>query len=184
MIETSTLTPLAFRKTCGQFPTGVAVVTTTSRTGEVRGMTLSAFMSVSIDPFLVVVSVANDTHLCAALRNADRYAVSILREDQQAVSNFFAGRSDALEEPPFRCAEPEAPPVIDGAIAWIQCTINDIVPAGDHTLWLGAPSAIGGETTNNCRPLAYSQGAYHTLKPDGGEPVDWPVDYIAVARLP
>jgi flavin reductase (DIM6/NTAB) family NADH-FMN oxidoreductase RutF len=184
MNEPELLTPLGFRRACGQFPTGVTVVTSTTRSGETRGMTLSAFMSLSIDPYLIVVSVANNTHLSKALNESDRYAVSILREDQQSVSNFFAGSADALSKPPFSFVVPDSPPVVEGAIAWMQCGISAAIPAGDHTLWLGAPSAIWAEPTNNRRPLVYSQSAYQVLKPDGAEPVDWPVDYVAVARLP
>jgi flavin reductase (DIM6/NTAB) family NADH-FMN oxidoreductase RutF len=183
-MSSTTISPLAFRTACGQFPTGVTVVTAANADGEVRGMTLSAFMSVSIDPYLIVVSVANNTSLASILAGADHYAVSILREDQQAVSNFFAGRSDALDEVPFVFPLPDAPPVVDGAIAWMQCAIAQAIPAGDHTLWIGAPHEIWVEPSSGRRPLVYSQSAYQLLHQEMGERADWPVDYLAVARLP
>jgi flavin reductase (DIM6/NTAB) family NADH-FMN oxidoreductase RutF len=185
MYATEELTPLTFRQTCAQFPTGVTIITASTRDDAPRGMTLSAFMSVSIDPYLVAISVANGTHLARTLARTDRYAVSFLQQNQRDVSSFFAGRKDALAAAPFHYPVEDAPPVVEGALAWMQCKIAHSVSAGDHTLWFGAPDAIWcADLTSGRQPLVFAQSAYQTLNRDSMVPVDWPVDYLAVARLP
>jgi flavin reductase (DIM6/NTAB) family NADH-FMN oxidoreductase RutF len=185
MYSGASLTPSAFRVACGLFPTGVTVVTAKSADDEVRGMTLNAFMSVSLDPYLVLISVADGAHLNATLAATNGYAISILHEHQRDISTFFAGRPDALAVPPFAYPLPGEPPVIEGALAWMQCDIVKRVSAGDHSLWVGSPHTIWtGDFGNGKRPLVFSQSAYQSLRHDDVEPIDWSLDYLSVARLP
>lgn len=180
----SSMTRQEFRATCGQFPTGVTVVTATSATGEHRGMTLSAFVSVSLDPYLVLISVSDRSRFQAALSETGRYAVSILNEDQRAVASFFAGNPAALTRPSFAFPVPSAPPVIEGALAWMHCKIVEARPAGDHVLYIGEPYAIGsGAGLVDRGPLVFSRSAYQSLSRENVELVDWSHDYMNLSRL-
>src|SRR5215217_7322155 len=92
---------VALRRTLGMFATGVTVITTL-KGGQVHGMTANAFMSVSLDPPLVLVSLDRRTRMCGLLYEGSRYGVSVLCETQSALSDRFAGRAiNGAAEPRF-----------------------------------------------------------------------------------
>ena len=106
---------VALRKTLGQFATGVTVVTTL-KGEQVHGMTANAFMSVSLEPPLVLVSVDRRTKMCNLLHEGCHYGVSVLCETQSALSDRFAGRADeGLPEPRFALVRDT--PLVEGALA-------------------------------------------------------------------
>ena len=84
--------PTEFRRTLGRFATGVTVVSAYDEGGNPRGLTANAFMSVSLDPPLVLVSLDNRSRTKPVLERAGRYGVSVLAEEQRALSDHFAGR--------------------------------------------------------------------------------------------
>lgn len=164
--------PKLFKQALGHFLSGVTVVTaeTVDPNGdmELLGMTASAFLSVSIDPPLVLVSVARTARLHSALSGGAgsagapaRFAISILASGQDNVSNHFAGWKDPSFEPGIGRGRFRTP-VIAGALAWLDLDVHEIVSAGDHTLFLGRvvelalaePAPAGG------MPLAYYRGKY------------------------
>ncbi len=149
--------PSLFRRTCGRFGTGVTIVTT--RLGErVHGMTANAFMSVSLEPPLVLVSVARDARMCGLLDAAGRYAVSILREDQRELALHFAGRPREGMTIPF--GERAGMPVIEGALGQLVTRVVQRVEAGDHVLYIGRVEHM------ECRegpPLLFYGGRFETL---------------------
>jgi len=132
------------RKALGTFVSGVTVVTT-SVDDEVHGMTANAFTSVSLDPPLVLVSIASTARMDERIRRSCRYGVSILRRSQEPLSLHFAG---------VRCKEPATPrflerlgvPLVEGALVHLACTVTDSHPAGDHTLHIGHVDASGMST--------------------------------------
>lgn len=149
----------AFRNACGKFATGITVVTV-AVDGEIHGMTANAFMSVSLDPPLIVVSVAKKAHMHAFLAQGERYAVSILNQDQEAYSGHFAGFPPKDFEPAF--AQRHNHPVIANAIAYFVTRRGAAYEAGDHTLYIGQVDYF---ESNEQEPVLYYGGKYRLLSP-------------------
>lgn len=148
---------IEFRSTMASFATGVAVVTMPD--GEsVHGITVSSFASASLKPPLISFLIDRGAHAHDLLDKAERFAVSILRSDQQAVSDLFAGRPVPVQEP---LTEEPGFPVVRNALAWMICTPHATADAGDHTLFLGRVQETSFDL--NGKPLLYFRGAYSEL---------------------
>ena len=147
---------LLFRKAMGKFATGVTVLTTIHE-GDIHGMTANAFMSVSLDPKLVVISVGKYARFLDKVTQSKRFAVNILAEDQQQVSQHFAGKPQG--EVQFGTLD--GLPVIDGAIAQITCEVASVYEEGDHTLFIGRVTDLKLEEKN---PLLFFGGQYSEVK--------------------
>jgi len=130
---------LTFRNVMSQFAAGVTVVTM-RHDEQVRGMTANAFCAVSLDPPLVLVCVVNGGTTNALLRAAGHFAVNILREDQERLSDRFAGRSaderGFFDDIPLRESVSGAP-VFWECLAYADCRVVSIHEAGDHTIFVG-----------------------------------------------
>jgi len=126
--------PREFRSALGRFATGVTVITAQNQ-GQTHGMTANAFVSVSLDPPLVLVSLDNRSYMHRILPGCVRFGISVLKEDQEQLSNHFAGRPVAGLHITFTTRE--GIPVLDGAIAYFVVQVIDVHPAGDHTLYVG-----------------------------------------------
>ena len=149
--------PREFRNTVGQFATGVTVVSTVDG-GHVHGMTANSFTSVSLEPPLILVSIDNRARMLDLLRNSGRFGLSILAEDQQHISNHFAGKpQDGLEQP-FDWHD--GIPLIEGALARLVCDVESIYAAGDHTLFLGRVQHFERRVA---QPLVFHGGQYGSL---------------------
>ncbi len=148
----------AFRNACGAFGTGVTVVTT--RVGEVEhGMTANAFMSISLEPPLVAVSIGEKARMLGHIRSARRFAVSILRQGAQDVALHFAGRpNDDLD---LRFRDLAGLPVICGSAAAFAATVTQEVPAGDHVVFFGRVERMAHEASE--RPLMFHAGRFGCL---------------------
>jgi len=146
------------RNALGRFASGVTVVTT-QRDGNVLGMTANSFVSVSLDPPLVLISVAQQAHLHAALTRAGRYGISVLAEHQKDLSSHFAGRGP--DNVDFRFRDHAGIPLIEGALAHFVVTVTDSHPAGDHTLFIGRVEHF---ESHEGRPLIFHSGRYHQLE--------------------
>ncbi len=159
----------AYRRCLSRFGTGVCVVTYLTEAGP-RGMTINSFTSVSLDPPLVVVSVAKDANSFQALMGSD-FTINILSAGQIDLALRFAGkpRSDL----PVRWAQHSSTPRLEGCIAWIDCAPWERYEAGDHELFLGKVLNFDDRTGD---PLLFSSGAFHHLgspiiEAPKGEPV-------------
>lgn len=151
------VSPHEFRETLGRFVSGVTVVTII-HDGERRGMTANAFVSVSLAPPLILVSVAKTATMHARLQEVDRFGVNVLSSQQRALSVHFAGRPDAGLTVPWM--DHEGLPLIGGAVAQLVCTRTDTHDAGDHTLYVGQ---VDYSRYTDDDPLVYFRGAYHEL---------------------
>jgi len=151
---------IAFRRTLGMFATGVTVLTT--RTGEsVHGMTANAFMSVSLRPPLVLVSIDRRARLCNLLHEGTRFAVNVLEAGQASLSDHFGGREAVGEEPRFELVHDT--PLVEGALAHLVCHVVRSFWGGDHSLFLGQVEyARYGEG----EPLLFHGGRYERLVRD------------------
>lgn len=146
-----------FRDAMGKFATGITVITT--KLGEeVHGMTANAFMSVSLDPPLVVISIGEKASMLDRIEQSKSFAVNILAEDQQYLSQHFAGQRQDGKEIPF--IELEGYPVLDETVAQIVCDVVNTHVEGDHTLFIGQVKAIQLSDKN---PLLYFSSKYNKL---------------------
>lgn len=156
------MTPLdtrALRNAFGTFMTGVTVVTSHDKSGQPLGFTANSFTSVSLDPPLVLVCLANSSRNYDALVQAEGFAVNILSETQIDVSNTFARPvEDRFATVGWRKG-PQGSPIIDGVSAWFDCAMHKTVDAGDHVILIGAVRAFESTTAPG---LGYAQGAYVT----------------------
>jgi len=143
-----------FRRTLGMFATGVTVITT--RVGEqIHGMTANAFMSVSLQPPLILISVDRRAKMNALLREDARFGVSVLEESQSALSNRFAGREGDGSEAAFEIVNET--PLVAGALAHLIAQVARSYWGGDHSLFLGRVEyARYGAGT----PLLFHGGGY------------------------
>jgi flavin reductase (DIM6/NTAB) family NADH-FMN oxidoreductase RutF len=150
---------VALRQTLGMFATGVTVLTTLA-SEQIHGMTANAFMSVSLEPPLVLISVDRRTKMCSLLHQECRFGVSVLAHDQRALSDRFAGRAvDGGAEPSFAIVH-EAP-VVEGAAAHFVASIDRSYWGGDHSLFLGRVEYA--RFTEGARPLLFHGGQYGSL---------------------
>src|ERR671912_2617642 len=126
---------IALRQTLGMFATGVTVITT--KVGDqVHGMTANAFMPVSLEPPLVLISVDRRTKMCSLLYEGQRFGVSVLAAGQRDLSDQFAGRpGDGRDEPSFEIVHET--PVVAGSAAQFVSKVAKSYWGGDHSLFLG-----------------------------------------------
>ncbi len=150
-----------FRQVLGHFATGVTVITVRDPDGRPTGLTASAFTSVSLDPPLILVCVDHKSQSYPALIVSKTFAVNILSLDQEAVSRRFATTKieNKFEGVPFTLS-PLGLPLIDSALAQLECATVNIHPEGDHSIFIGrverSQSAAGA-------PLVYYRGRYDRL---------------------
>jgi flavin reductase (DIM6/NTAB) family NADH-FMN oxidoreductase RutF len=155
-----TIDPREFRQCMGRFATGVTIVTS-EKDDEVRGMTANAFLSVSLDPPLILVSVAHKATMYEFLQQSKHYGVSILGEHQKDLSNHFAGRHDPDLKVPF--VRHKNMPLIEGAVGHIVTKVVDMHEVGDHTLFIGEVIYL---KSRDMRPLMFYGGNYSELSQD------------------
>lgn len=150
----------ALRDAFGSFPTGVTVVTTIDDDGARCGFTANSFASVSLEPPLLLVCPSKRLSTFRAFDAAKRFAVSVLAEGQEDVSNVFAGyKGDRFAAVDWR---PDAfgAPIIEGAAAHFSCETVQSLPAGDHAVLIGQVVDFG---RSGARGLGYAAGEYFSL---------------------
>ena len=154
------IAPDAFRRALGHFATGVTVVTTCDSDGRPTGLTASAFSSVSLDPPLVLVCVDHKAQSYPALLERGRFAVNVLRRDQEMVSRRFAStRLDKFDGVPFRMSALSLP-LIDEALMQLECVTVSTHLEGDHTILVGR---VEHTHVGSGEPLIYYRGQYDRL---------------------
>ena len=151
----------ALRAVMRGFPQGVVVITAAPPEGEPRGITVSSFMSVSLEPPLVVICIMQQAQAHGAIESAGSFTINILAEDQGAVSDHFATPNLSSEEQ-FAAVEHESrsgkAPLINGCIGYLDCTVVDRMAQGTHTLFVG--EVQGGELLSENRPLVFYSRRY------------------------
>ena len=166
-----------FRNALGRFASGVTVLTAEAE-GQTHGMTANAFISVSLDPPLILVSLDNRSNMHRILPVARRLGISVLAEDQDALSNHFAGRPAAGLQ--VRYVHRNGLPLIGGAVAYFVVEVLDIHPAGDHTLYI---CRVEHFEANEGKPLLFFAGRYHHMREEKGKPVQWPEDELSLFSI-
>jgi len=131
-------------------------------------MTASAFVSVSLEPPLVLVSLDNRCHMHKILPSTGWCGISVLDETQEQISNHFAGRT--VEGIPIRFLTEKGAPLLEGAVAHFVVEVIDAHPAGDHTLYIGRVEHF---EAREGRPLVFYAGQYRQLGAEGVRPAVW-----------
>lgn len=156
----SAFTPEDFRAALGQFTTGVTIVTTVDDEGRKVGLTANSFNSVSLEPPLVLWSLALKSGSLAAMRASRNYAINVLGADQRVLAERFARKGiDRFEGVSWRPGLSGAP-LIDGAVASFECANLSQHEAGDHIIFVGQ--------VTHCRrrvgavPLVFHGGRFFT----------------------
>ena len=175
-----------FRRAMGHFATGVTVVSALWQHRR-YAMTATAFASVSLEPPLVLLSVGRASRFHPVVLGAGEWAVSLLAADQEPVARHFASSGRDLDTQfdavPHHLAPVSGAPVIDGALAWLDCQTVQAHDAGDHTVLIGRVQATGPERVSEAvraieaasghgprlesaaeAPLAYYRGTYLTVR--------------------
>jgi flavin reductase (DIM6/NTAB) family NADH-FMN oxidoreductase RutF len=152
--------PQAFLRACAQFSTGVAIATVLDPEGAPHGMTINSFTSVSLEPPLVLICIDHKARILDHFLTCDFFAINILRESQQTLSEGFArpgeDRFGAVEWVPGETGVP----LIPDALAVFECAIFERRPAGDHTIVIGEVVAA---VRHDGRPLIYFSSSYQKL---------------------
>jgi flavin reductase (DIM6/NTAB) family NADH-FMN oxidoreductase RutF/ADP-ribose pyrophosphatase YjhB (NUDIX family) len=151
--------PRALRNAFGTFMTGVTVVTAHDADGQPLGFTANSFTSVSLDPPMVLVCLANTSQNYDALVHASGFAVNVLAETQIDDSNTFARPVEDRFATVNWQRGPHGSPVLDGVSAWFDCAMHKTVDAGDHVILIGTVKAFHSTTNPG---LGYARGAYMT----------------------
>ena len=146
-----------FRTAMGKFATGITVIAT-DVAGDVHGMTANAFMSVSLSPKLVVISIGEKAKILEKIKQSQTFSVNILAANQQELSMIFAGQIKEPREVTFDRLDGK--PVLAGAVAQIACEVSAEHVEGDHTLFIGKVTDIKLE---DAEPLLFYSGRYRTL---------------------
>ena len=149
-----------FRSVLGRFVSGVTIVTARDGDDVDHGMTASAFCSVSLDPPLVLVSIAHDATLHPVLCAHDELAVSILTASQEAIARRFAEKLDNRFDGVGFTRGITGAPLIDGALAHIEASVVHRYPGGDHTIFVAEVLAASATMDE---PLLYYRGGYAHL---------------------
>ncbi|GAA0957091.1 flavin reductase [Actinocorallia libanotica] len=152
-----------FREVLGHFPTGVVVITGIAEDGEPVGMVVGSFTSVSLEPPLVAFLPSRTSSSYAKLRTASSFCVNVLAADQEDLCRRFASKTgDKFAGVDWRAASSGAP-VLEEAVAWIDCDFSETIEAGDHDIVLGAVRDLG--VLNSVPPLLFFQGGYGAFSP-------------------
>lgn len=147
-----------FRGVLGQFATGVAVITTEDEGGEKNGMTVSSFTSVSMDPPLILFCAKEGSKTMAEVQENGHFAVNILRDDQKNLCYQFAGKEpDKFKGVASHAGQAYGDPMIDGAIATLECKLSSIQAGGDHKIVIGQVVGLS-KTPEADQPLIFWDG--------------------------
>ena len=158
------LTACEFRKALGHFTTGVTVVTVEREPGKIHGMTANSFTSVSLDPMLILVCVDHRSIMYSLLQKKRQFGVSVLKQNQQAISEYFAKKEHNAETEQrlgihFR-QTPSGSSVVDGTLLQMSCRAIASHVAGDHTIFIGE---VEDAEMEEGEPLLYFRGEYRKI---------------------
>jgi flavin reductase (DIM6/NTAB) family NADH-FMN oxidoreductase RutF len=159
------ITDQALRKMRGLFASGVTVVTT-AHEGKLRGITVSAFSSVSLNPPLVLICIANESESKDWIAESGVFAVNILSDEQEFLSERFAARAPIVnarfDGVPYHTAITGSPILAD-SLAWYDCRVETMHDGGDHTIFIGRVEAVGFGAEGKS-PLVYFANQYGRVR--------------------
>lgn len=150
-----------FRNALGHFATGVTVITTTDASGDPVGITASSFNWVSMEPPLILFSLGHNAYSMAAFKENSHFAVNILKEGQEELSNTF-GRASGDKWTGVETTTWESNcPILMEALACFECRVHKTYDGGDHLIFVGEVLGLFSETEG--QPLIFHRGKYSGL---------------------
>lgn len=152
--------PAHFRSVMGHFATGVTVVTASGPEGPV-GMTANAVASLSLDPLLLLVCFDRDARTLPVIEEVGRFGVNVLAAGQEELARRFAsklGEAEKFSGVPHSLHD--GIPVLEGTLAWVGCSLRELIPGGDHTIGIGAVEAA---EAGSGEPLLWYRGGYRAM---------------------
>ena len=149
-----------YRQVLGHFPTGVCVVSAVHE-GAPVGLAISSFFSVSLDPPLVGFAAGNGSSTWPKLREGGRFCVNVLAADQEDISRVFASKDPDKFAGLAWDHSPLGSPRLGGVLAWIDCELDAVHPAGDHEIAVGHVHALHVAAEGD--PLVFFRGGYRRL---------------------
>ncbi|TSD95720.1 flavin reductase family protein [Skermania sp. ID1734] len=168
-----------FRNVLGQFCTGVTIITTTAEDGAPIGFACQSFAALSLDPPLVLFCPTKQSRSWSEIAENGRFCVNVLAENQQETCARFGSREpDKFAGIPWH-PSPLGSPIIEGALAHIDCTVATVHDGGDHFVVFGrvqslseaASAAVSDSKVQ--RPLLFYRGQYTAIEPDKTVPAQW-----------
>jgi flavin reductase (DIM6/NTAB) family NADH-FMN oxidoreductase RutF len=160
MSVTTELPGAALRAAMGHFATGVTVVTAAGR--PPLGSTVNAISSVSLDPPLLLVCLREESRTLAGLLDTGRFGVNVLQEGQQPLAQRFARRDATWEDVVHTHGSATGVPLIDGALATLECAVHDLADGGDHRIVVGRVLSVE-HPAQHVAPLLFYRGAFTGL---------------------
>lgn len=156
-----------YRSAIGHFASGVAVVTATGERGH-AGMTTNAITSLSLEPILLLVCFENTSRTLPVVRDSERFAVNVLRGDDLELSRVFA--SKVVPQHKFTAVTHNVDhgvPVLNDALAWFVCDLEELIERGDHTIGIGSVASFGYDDGGSA--LVFFRGGYSALDAGSGQ---------------
>jgi flavin reductase (DIM6/NTAB) family NADH-FMN oxidoreductase RutF len=150
-----------FTRACGRFATGITVASVRDASGTPHGLTVNSFTSVSLEPPLVLVCLGHEASVLEYFRAASHFGISILAEDQRALSDHFARKGHDRFDGVAWHAGPHGAPILDGVVASLECRVERRLAAGDHDIFLG--EVVSTSVHEDSRPLIYFASRYRHL---------------------
>ena len=148
------------RRVMGHFATGVTVITSIRSSGELHGLTANAFTSVSLIPPLLLVCIDKKAESYPCFDESKIFTVNVLAGDQEALSRTFAVTGgDKFKGVSYRIGANGAP-ILDGALAYLECKVTQKIDGGDHTIYVGE---IEQAETKEGKPLLFFRGGYREI---------------------
>jgi flavin reductase (DIM6/NTAB) family NADH-FMN oxidoreductase RutF len=148
------------RRVMGHFATGVTIITTRSNDGKIYGLTANAFTSVSLEPPLLLVCVDKKAESYPYFEESKVFTVNVLSDEQETLSRRFAVSGGPKFEGVAYRPGANGAPILEGAVAFIECKLAGAYPGGDHTIYLGE---VQEAETSDGKPLLFFRGGYRTL---------------------
>ena len=151
-----------FREFCARFASGVTIATVADSSGNPFGLTASSLTAVSLNPPLILVCIGHNSGVLPQFRKSTHFAVNILHDGQESLSNRFATMNvDRFSGVAWKAGKGGSPLLLD-CLAQVECLTHKIVDAGDHAVFFG--EVIGGDLGEG-DPLLYFNRGYRTLAP-------------------
>lgn len=177
MTEPAGPTPDRFRAVMGRFVTGITIMSAVAADGQPHGMTANAITSVSLTPPLVLACVDRSAIMADVMEEAQGFALSFLRADQEEVSQWFADSDRPVGAAQFdgvpTLDRPTIAPVLADALAWVDCRTWAIYDGGDHLIVVGEVVDLGETDDPDAAPLLYDRGGYAQVR-EGRDVADLP----------
>lgn len=152
-----------FRNVLGNYPTGVVAVTAPGEDGEPIAMVVGSFTSVSLDPPMVAFLADRGSSTFPKIRQAGHFVANVLASDQAGLCRSMAAKgAERFRDVSWQPSENGAP-LLDGVVAWIECTLEQVVEAGDHVIAIGKVNDL--RVVSEKLPLLFFRGVYGAFEP-------------------